>query len=416
MDKREVILDSGVKLLMINTDKFKTVNVTLFFEDELNDFNVTCDNLLTKLLVTKTGKHSSRKEFKSYLKELYDMKVSSIKDNPGETFCFSLNVDSLNKKYTLNNENLLEKQFEVLNEILYYPCINEGKFDDDYFREVKSEYKQVLVNNENYKEYLINKKINKILGKDNKQFVMTSGYVDELNNISNKDAYEKYLKLNSLCKKIIVCGEIDFEEVISYVHKYFSFSANRNNFNYLYKNDMKKYDDVSFDSKFSQSSIAILYDLDVYVGDELYYPTLIFIELFNYYLFKIVREEYNFCYLIYSSFMSSRGLVHLQSNIDSKNYEKTQELVNDIINDLRNNIDEKVLDICKSKVINNIKKEVDNPIKTIVRAYNKELYNLKDYEDVIKACNNVSESQVKEVANKLERKFSAILKEGKLNG
>ena len=48
------------------------INVTLFFEDELNDFNVTCDNLLTKLLVAKTGKHSSRKDFKSYLKELYE--------------------------------------------------------------------------------------------------------------------------------------------------------------------------------------------------------------------------------------------------------------------------------------------------------------------------------------------------------
>ena len=72
MNKKEVILDSGVKLVMINTNKFKTVNMTLFFEDELNDFNVTCDNLLTKLLVAKTGKHPSRKDFKSYLKELYD--------------------------------------------------------------------------------------------------------------------------------------------------------------------------------------------------------------------------------------------------------------------------------------------------------------------------------------------------------
>ena len=49
MNKKEIVLNNGVKLLMINTNKFKTVNVTLFFEDELNDFNVTCDNLLLKL-------------------------------------------------------------------------------------------------------------------------------------------------------------------------------------------------------------------------------------------------------------------------------------------------------------------------------------------------------------------------------
>lgn len=412
MNKKEIVLDNGIKLLMINTDKFKTVNVTLFFEDELNDFNVTCDNLLSKLLIAKTKKHPSRKEFKSYLKELYDMKIISIKDNPGETFCFSLNVDSLNKKYTLNNENLLEKQFEVLNEVLYSPFIINNEFDSSYFKEVKSEYKQSLINNENYKEYLVNKKVNKILGKNNKQVVLSGGYVDELEKITNKDVYNKYMELNSLCKEIIVCGEIDFDEVISYVNKHFNFSSNRNDYKYLYKNEMKKYEDYSFDSKFSQSSIAILYDLDVYISDKLYYPTLIFNEMFNYYLFKIIREEHNFCYSIYSSFMSSRGLCYLQSNIEAKNYEKTQELVNEIIDDLRNNIDEKILDISKNKVINNVRKEVDNPLKTITREYNRELYNLEDLEGIINSLNNVTSNDIKEVANKLDKKFSVILKEG----
>ena len=36
-------------------------------------------------------------------------------------FSFSLNVDALNKKYTINEENLLLKQFEVLNQVLYFP-------------------------------------------------------------------------------------------------------------------------------------------------------------------------------------------------------------------------------------------------------------------------------------------------------
>ena len=50
MNKREVILDSGVKLLMINTNKFKTVDVRVFYEDNLDSFNITSDNLLLKLL------------------------------------------------------------------------------------------------------------------------------------------------------------------------------------------------------------------------------------------------------------------------------------------------------------------------------------------------------------------------------
>ena len=151
MDKKIVVLDNGVKLIMINTNKFKTVNTTLFFEDELNDFNVTCDNLLLSLLVSKTKKHPSIKQFKSYLKDLYDMKIKKMSETLGEVFSFSINIDSLNSKYTMKNENLLEKQFEVLNEILYEPLVSEEGFEESYFKEIKSEYKQILVNNENYK-------------------------------------------------------------------------------------------------------------------------------------------------------------------------------------------------------------------------------------------------------------------------
>lgn len=411
MNKKTVVLDSGVKLAMINTDKFKTVNVTLCFEDELSDFNITCDNLLFRLLTVKTKKHTSRKEFKSYLKELYAMKINSFKNNPGEVFSYRLNVDALNKKYTLNGENLLEKQFEVLNEVLYSPLIDEEGFDKDYFREIKNQYKESLIDDDNYKEYVVSKKINNILGKNNKLFTLTKGYLEELVRLENEDVYNKYLSLSSMCKEIIVCGEIDFDEVESYVNKYLKFNSFRNKSNYFYKNDFKKYDDYSFDSKFGQSSIAILYDLDVYVGDKLYYPAIIFTEIFNYYLFKIVREEHNFCYSIYSSYLSSRGLCCLKSNIEAKNYEKTLELTQEIIDNLKNNVDEKVLNICKEKVITSVRKEVDNPFKMILKEYDREMYNLDEIEKVIETCRNVSADEIKVVANKIEKKFSVILKE-----
>lgn len=412
MDKKVIYLNNGIELIMMNTNKFKTVNVTVFFEDELNDFNVTCDNLLIKLLTSKTNKHSSRKEFKSYLKDLYDMKINSFKDTPGERFMFSINTDSINKKYSINNENLLEKQFEVLNEVLYCPLINEDKFDEAHFKEEKNLYKQILLDRENYKENVVTKKINNILGKDNKTFVLSSGYIDVLDGMTNEKVYDKYLKLNSMCKRIVVCGEIDFDEVTSYVNKYFNFELCRSEFNNLYKNDMKKYDDYSFDSKFGQSSIGVMYDLDIYVGDELYYPACVFIEMFNHYLFKIIREEHNFCYSIYISYIASRGIGLLQSNIESKNYDMTLKLIDDIINDLKNNIDEKVLNICKDKIINSIRKEIDNPIKMTIKECQRSMYDLKEAETVINICKNVTGEQVKQAVSKLEKKFSIILKEG----
>ena len=412
MNKKVVVLDNGIELIMLNTNKFKNVNVTLFFEDELNDYNVTCDNLLIKTLSEKTSVHSSRKELKSYLKELYDMKINYFKDAPGDTFLFALNTDALNKKYTMNGENLLEKQFELLNEILYSPLVSDNKFNEDYFKESKNLYKQVLVDKGNYKESVVTTKVNKVLGENNKLFVITGGYLDKLESITNDDLYAKYLKLNSLCSKIVVCGEIDFDEVESYVKKYLKFDSNRNSFKYLFKNDLQKYEDKSYESKFGQSSIGVVYDLDVYVGDKLYYPAIIFTEMFNHYLFKIVREEHNFCYSIYTIYMSSRGICYMQSNIEEKNYEMTLKLANDIINDLRNNIDEKVLKICKDKIINGYRREVDNPVKMTLNEYQRYIYKLNDVDKVIEICKNITGDDIKSVASMMEKKFSVILKEG----
>ena len=91
----------------------------------------------------------------------------------------------------------------------------------------------------------------------------------------------------------------------------------------------------------------------------------------------------------------------------------TLKLVDQIICDLRNNIDEKVLGICKDKVINAYKKEVDSPLKMIVKEYHREIYNLKNIEESVKMCEIVSAQDVKEIANMIEKKFNVILKEGK---
>jgi len=378
----------------------------------LDSRSITCNCLLANLLVTKTKNYPNRKAFKSYLKDLYDMKVKSHSANYGETYSMAFSVNSLNKKYTLNNENLLEKQFEVLNEILYNPLANENEFENDYFNEMKNDYKEGLIDALNYKEVVVKKKINDILGKDSKLFEMSNGYLDELETLDNKEVFAKYKQMNENCKLVIVVGEIDFDEVVKYANKYLTVKSSRNERVYYHKNLMKKYDDYSFDSKFSQSSIGVLFDIDIYFNDDLYYAMRLFTEMFNYYLFKIVREENNFCYSIYASYYGSRGLCYLQSNIDSKNYEMTLKLINDIINDLKGELDSKVVKICKDKLINGIKKEEDSSLKIIMNEVVKDVYDLKENEEIMEIINNISVKEINEVASKIEKKFSVIVKEG----
>lgn len=409
MNSKEITLENGMKLVLINSKKFKTVNVGVFFEDELNDKNITCDKLLVKLLTSKTGVHPSIKEFNDYLKDLYGTSVSCMTNIMGDTYSFCIYANCINKKYAIHKENLLEKQFQVLNEVLEKPVLN----DFNYFKEMKSEYRLNLLNDNNTKEFTALKETNRILGKNNKLVVIKDGYLDELDGITYEDFENKYNSLKTMATKIIVAGEFDENEVISYANKYLNLEASRSTHSYLTVNDMKKYEDKVVDSKFNQSAVVCVYDLNIRIGDELYYPAVVFNELFDYYLFKIVREEYNFCYSIYSIYYESRGICLLRTNIEEKNYDKTLEIVENILNDLRNTIDDKALKICKEKIVSKLEKSEDNSFKIISNNYVDNIYSMGTINDQIQEINKVSKDSIIEVAKMMEKKFNVLLKEGK---
>jgi predicted Zn-dependent peptidase len=227
MNRKEVVLDSGIKLVMVNTDKFKTVDVRVFFEDDLNSRNITTNNLLLKLLSTKTKKYPSRKLFKDYLKDLYDMKIKVSEASYGEVFSFSIGVNSLNSRYTLNNENLLENEFIVLSEVLNNPLVNDNSFDNDYFNEMYKDYKESLIDLENYKEVVVKKKVNEILKDEKCLFELTDGTLNDLKDVTNEEVFKKYLSLNKMCKEVVVLGEINFDDVERYCKKYLNLSRER---------------------------------------------------------------------------------------------------------------------------------------------------------------------------------------------
>ena len=91
----------------------------------------------------------------------------------------------------------------------------------------------------------------------------------------------------------------------------------------------------------------------------------------------------------------------------------TLKLIDEILEGMKKNIDEKVFNISMDKVINAFRKEVDSPTKIITKEHQRDVYKLNGLDETIQMLSKVSISEVKEVANMIEKKFSVILKEAK---
>ena len=163
--------------------------------------------------------------------------------------------------------------------------------------------------------------INLIKDKENKYF--SYGYLKDFDKISNELLYKEYLEfINS--KIIFACiGDLNKDELKYNFNKYFS--------NYLeYTNKVKmiptKYQDVKekvIKVNTEQAIMILTFATEVNKFKEDYFNLLIFNMLFggeaNSKLFQVIREEYGFCYEIYSSVDANSGLVTVYIGLDERN-------------------------------------------------------------------------------------------------
>lgn len=410
MEKYEFISDNGLKVVFLKTNKFKTISLNLFLKSQIDYESNSKLILLTRLLTGANKKYPSVKEFSSYLKELYDAKLIVSSSYVGAANVLSISVIGLNSRFI--KENINEKLFEIINDVLYLPLLEDEHFKTSYFNEQKRIYLELLQSRKDYKENILQDKVNEALGKNTPFGIFKEGDLNNFDELNPFSLYEEYKRLFLRQATLYVVGDMDIDDLKKYINRHLKILSIENNTQIVYKKNINKQENLSFPSTFKQSSICTIYSLPVY-KDEIYFPSSrIYIEILNYYLFKIIREKYNFCYSIFAQHNPYLGIGKIFSNIEFKNYEKTLELIEEIFEDLNKKIDKNVFTMAKTKQINNYKSLDDSIISFVGLHYYESLMNVEfDTEEFCEKLNQVKIEDVKKVASMVKKRFSVILKE-----
>ena len=402
---------NNLEINIINTEKFKLVNVQISFLFNLDYDDIAAYNLLLNMLITRNKMYPSIKEFSLYLENNYGMNINGGYFNRGNVGVFNLTSRAINSKYSLN-ENMLKIQVDTLKDCLFNPLLTQESLD-----EIKLIYSEKLKEKLNKKPYILKKKVNKILGNDNPYGINIEGDIDSINNVSLDKIKEVYNKLITSGCKIYVCGSVNEEEVLNLFSEFKLIKNNEAllNLNYIY--EIKESEINVFDSNFLQSSISLTYECNITYKDKLYYALKVFLEMLNYDLYHIIREQYNFCYYMYAISNNYLNTIEIVSEIESKNLDKIIELINEIISNYSNNFNHEQFDICKDKIFTYIKNSLDNPRDIIELEFgfdfNKNSNSISELENNYK---NVTCDDVKEVAKMVSLKMVSILKEVSNNG
>ena len=282
------------------------------------------------------------------------------------------------------------------NTILIFPLSMKNEVNDIYENIVYFDVDEEK-NIEGYKvkavpSYNVNKPMHP---KENKWL----GYIIEINN-----------------QQIYVCGDVEDDLIDDFADFNLTF-ADALKLDLSYLRNFNQLETKAYESSFLQSAISIIYHCDVLYNDELYFALKVFIEMLNYQLFKIIREEYNYCYYIYALSNNYLNTFEIVSEIESKNLDKVVELVQSIIDSYTISFNVEQFNLCKNKILNSIKTSLDSPRDTIDLHFGfnfiKTITSISDLEN---AYNSVSIEQVKKVSKMCTLKLISILKEVNNNG
>ena len=415
MDYKKIDKDN-LTIHLINTSRFKTINVVVFFTREFNKNDIVYGNLLAYNMVYSSKKYNTKNKIAIHGEELYGAKVSSSFGLSGKLESFVFSLDFVNPKYT--DSKYMKESLDYLKEVVFNPNVENEEFNLEYYNIIKndiiSKINSIKINPNLYAgiEYA------KIMYDKTPTSYSSIPTLEELESIDNKKLYKFYKTLFDGSFKIDVCvlGEVD-ESIVNIIEDMFKGIKCNNKkmsltINHKYKDEViEKQESLHF----NQSKLYIGYRLIDMSDHELNHVLRIYNTILgtmnDSILFNIVREENSLCYSIGSYVTKYNPSLTIYAGINKDNYEKTIELIKKCVDNMS---DEKqvsrLFDSAKKTINTYLNNYYDDVISQINTYYNREFENVEDVETLRDNINKVTIDEVINLNKKIKLSTIYLLK------
>ena len=422
MDYKQIEIKKGIKLNILQTNKFKTNLIAIMLTTKLDRENVTKNALIPAVLKRGTKTLKTQEEINKKLEEMYGASLDCGLDKTGDNQVLKFYIETVNDEFLpQNSEDMLKKSLEQIFEFVFNPYLENDGFKKEYVEQEKENLKQIIEGKiDNKARYALDRCIEEMY-KNQPYGLYKYGYIEDMENINEKNLYEHYKKLISNCKiDIFVSGIVDeeIENIIKENENIKKLQDRNPEYNKI-KISLKKSEKenvVQESMEVTQGKLIIGMDLDV-DNEDLRYDIMIYNSIFggsaNSKLFQNVREKASLAYTASSSYYRFKNNIFINCGIEIKNYDKALEIIKQQIEDMKKgDFTEEEVENAKKGIIASIKIIDDEQDTEITYFFSQELSNSKcsveQYMDIIKT---VTKEKVIDIANKVSINTVYFLKD-----
>lgn len=411
MNYIEKTIKKGIKLHILNTDKFKTNLVAVFLTTKLKKETVTPNALISAILRRGTNNLKTQEEISKQLEELYGASFDCGIDKTGDNQVLKFYIQTINDDYIpQQEENMLKTSIENIFDIVFNPLTEKEGFKKEYVEQEKKNMKQRIEGRvDNKARYALDRCIEEMY-KDKPYGLYKFGDVNSIENINENNLYKTYEKLIDECKiDIFISGNIndEVEDIIKENENIKKLKERDAKYNTTSEKPEGKKGEIIEKMSVTQGKLVMGLDLNIQNEDEKYY-TLVYNNILggsaNSKIFQNVREKASLAYSAGSSYFKYKNNIFINCGIEISNYEKAVELIKEQIEDMKNNnFTDEEFENAKNSIIATIKTIDDEQDTLIIYYFGQELSNNKNtIEDYIKKIEETKREDVLNIANKVE--------------
>lgn len=416
------ILKDNYTLHLIDTNRFKLMNIVVFFTKKFEKKDILYGNLLTKNLVYTSKKYNTKSKIATIGEELYGARISSSYNIIGDTSEFIFTLEFLNPKYT--EKKYLKESLNYLYEILFNPNVENNSFNKEYFdiqiKDLTAQVESIKDKPNMFAGLEYSKKMYK--GTATEHFVLPS--VKELEKLTPEKLYEVYLDLFSGKYKtdVVVYGELD-ENTEKEVSKIFTkLNSNNEKINIEIKHKFSDEVQECKDSlQYNQSKLYMGYRLNNMDYHEITHVLKVYNTILgtmnDSILFNIVREKHSLCYSIGSYTSKYNPSLTVYAGINKENYEKTVQLIKECFEMMKDKKElERLFDSAKKTINTFINSYYDDVVSQVNHYYYGQFTHTEDIEVYRENINKVTIDEVIKLNDKISLSTIYLLQGDEKNG
>ncbi len=346
----------GVRVLCVKTDNFKNNIVDISMAVPLDE-SAAANALLIRLLSRTSRDYPDFTRLNAKLDELYGATIDFDVGKSGDAQVLSLYINCLDDRFSLSGDTITDKCIELLMSMLFNPDVKNRSFGADKLAtEKRLLINEILDEKDDKRAYALKKCIsymceNEPFGRDER------GTQEEISSVKMADVYAAWKNiLKTAVFQVTVVGGTDIDGITDILSSQFSkIERDPCQINTVFKKKATGFKRYEESEPVNQGKLVMGYRSGMESADDGYYKTMVMTDIFGggtySKLFANVREKMSLAYYCSASLYKSKGLIIVQSGIDTDKEKTASAAIINQLNDVRDgNFDDEVLMASKRSI------------------------------------------------------------------